>query len=180
MRMTQRAHEVVRAAVRAGDTVVDATIGNGHDTLFLARLVGPSGRVFGFDVQEEALTNTKRRLEESDEELGEVTLVQTGHETMSAHVSVEVSAVMFNLGYLPGGDHQVTTQRESTRQALNSAWELLAETGVICVVCYRGHPGGREEAEAVLESAKQLSGAQVQIEGHNKTEDGPFLVVVRK
>lgn len=180
MRMTQRAHEAVRAVVRPGDLVVDATVGNGHDTLFLAQLVGSTGRVVGFDIQEEALGSARQRLAKASEGIGTVDLHLTGHEKLAVHVPTGVAVVMFNLGYLPGGDHEFTTKLDSTQEALQSAWELLREGGLVSVVCYRGHPGGYAEAEAVVQTAEQLEGAEVLVQGKDETEDGPFLVLVRK
>lgn len=179
-RITARAHEVVQAVVRPGDAVVDATVGNGHDTVHLARLVGVAGIVYGFDVQEAALAATRRRLEESGCSTTGVCLIHGGHETMRAHVRGPVAAVMFNLGYLPGGDHSVATDAVSTVAALEQAFALLRPGGVLCVVCYRGHPGGAEEAMAVSRWATALRGARVGTEGREAPCDGPLLVVVER
>ena len=180
MRMTERAHEVVRQIVARGDTAVDATVGNGHDTLFLARRVGEEGTVIGFDVQAEALRSARDRLERFGVARDRVRLIQAGHEAMKDSVPEGPAAVMFNLGYLPGGDHGLITKKESTVMALAQAWELLREGGVISVVCYRGHPGGRAEGEAVCEWARGLNSARVLVEGADETEAGPFLVAVWK
>ena len=93
------AADYVRRTVLPGDTVVDATMGNGHDTLLLCGLVGENGRVYAFDVQPEALASTGARLEQAHMR-GRATLLQAGHETMERHVEGQPSAVMFNLGWL--------------------------------------------------------------------------------
>jgi hypothetical protein len=157
-RITQIAHEELSRVVQLGDRVVDATVGNGHDTQFLAELVGPQGRVAGFDIQPEALHATGLRLEDAGCR-GPVDLFELGHEQM-AKVLKEwrgtVRAVVFNLGYLPGGDHSVITKTETTLIALDAALELLSDTGVLSVMLYHGHPGGAEEMEHVLSWAKGL------------------------
>jgi predicted methyltransferase len=180
MRFTERAHETVRDVIRPGETVVDATVGNGHDTLLLAQTVGAEGMVYGFDVQEEALHATRRRLLEAGIGEGRVRLIQAGHEEMADHVRGPVGAVMFNLGYLPGGDHARTTRVPTTLCALQQAISLLRRGGVISVVCYRGHPGGMEEAAAVCAWARVVAGAEVEIHGRDESVSGPLLVVLRK
>lgn len=154
-RAVDYAQELVAQVLAPGDLAIDATIGNGHDTLFLARCVGEEGRVYGFDVQEAALNATRKRLEEAG--VGDrVTLFERGHETMRAALPPsamgQVKAVMFNLGYLPGSPQQSeTTHPEQTVPALKASADLLAAGGLITVVCYTGHPGGTEETQTVYE-----------------------------
>jgi len=149
---TELAHDLVRRTLRPGETAVDATVGNGHDTEFLARRVGPAGRVIGFDVQARAIEATRRRLEG----LGaapRTALYEESHVRLAERAPDDVGAVMFNLGYLPGGDRQVTTERTGTLAALEAAWRKLRPGGVITVVCYPGHEHGAGEAAAVEEWA---------------------------
>ncbi len=158
--LVQQAHAALVEIIHAGDCVIDATVGNGHDTLFLARGVGEHGKVYGFDIQETALDEAYRRL--SEEGLAQrVSLYHAGHEVMSAvlpeSIQGRVKAVMFNLGYLPGGDKQRTTGIATTLAALDQARTLLTSGGAISVLAYTGHPGGREEAEAVKAWAMKLS-----------------------
>jgi len=149
-------HAVVHAALsqwlHEGAWAVDATVGNGYDTCFLARSVGVTGHVWGFDIQKEALERATKRLQE-DNLADRVTLLHAGHEHMEALLPEEVvghvAVVMFNLGYLPGGDKRIITRPETTRMALEQAFTILQPGGVISVVLYPGHAGGEEEAEAV-------------------------------
>ena len=182
MRMTERAHQAVRKVVRAGEEVIDATAGNGHDTVFMANLVGSKGRVFAFDIQETAMDATRSNLEAAGIPHDRVLLIRDSHANMRRYVSSPVAAVMFNLGYCPGGDHAIRTRYDETRAALGRAWELLRAKGVLTIVCYRGHPGGQKEGTTVLEAARMLKtqGAAIDIFGVNETVTGPFLVVVRK
>jgi len=158
--LVHQVHQALLALLGEGDLAIDATVGNGHDTLFLAQAVGASGSVYGFDIQEAALDTAWRRLQEAG--LAErVSLYHAGHEAMAValpeSVRGRVKAVMFNLGYLPGGDKARTTAIGTTLAALEQARELLAPGGVLSVLAYTGHPGGREEAEAVKRWAENLA-----------------------
>lgn len=131
---------------------VDATVGNGRDTLFLARHVGEGGRVYGFDVQQLGLDAARQRLDEAG--VGKrVTLLHAGHERLSellpAEAAGRVRAVMFNLGYLPGADKTIVTSPATTEAALNAALSVLAPGGVVSIVAYPAHPGGAGELVAV-------------------------------
>ena len=147
-RPTALAQEILRPLIRSGDQVIDATAGNGHDTAFLADCVGPEGRVLAFDIQESALASARARVGEA----GWVDFFHQSHTKMATHVAAEsVAAVMFNLGYLPGEDHDLTTEFGETLAALEIAGQLLKSGGVLSVICYPGHPAGAEEAAEVEE-----------------------------
>lgn len=173
--------------VLKGDTTIDATLGNGHDTLFLANLVGEHGRVLSVDIQEEAIISTKIRLEESTCNSTSVVLVQGNHaELKQIAISNGVKsarAIMFNLGYLPGGDKSIITQMETSLKALEAATQLLCEGGVITVMCYPGHTGGREEVEAVMQWGKSLPRDKYKVfkyEYWNAPNNPPLLLMVQK
>lgn len=143
------AHGWISSAVLPGDTVVDATAGNGHDTVFLARLAGPAGHVHAFDVQEEAIRSTRERMEEAGLLTPNVHLHLSSHDRLAELVSGPVKVIVFNLGYLPGGDKKTVTRTDSTLAALEQATALIAPNGLLSVMCYPGHEGGAAEAEAV-------------------------------
>lgn len=151
-RVTELAHLFVRRCLKAGGWAVDATVGNGHDTLFLAHLVGSGGRVDGFDIQGDAIANTRRQTAG----LPQVHLHHLSHEKMGEHLAGPVDAVMFNLGYLPSGDKSVITHPSSTLPALETAAQILGGGGILTVVVYPGHEGGSAEAEAVEQWFKNL------------------------
>jgi predicted methyltransferase len=146
--LTTVAHQWMGVHLSPGQQVVDATAGNGHDTVFLARQVGASGHVVAFDVQAPACAATRRRLAKTNVS-DRVTVVHAGHETMRDHVEAPIHAAMFNLGYLPRHDHDCITRPDTTVAALNAACALMTEGGLITVLAYRGHDGGPEEAERV-------------------------------
>lgn len=158
--LVQQAHSALSEILANSDLAIDATVGNGHDTLFLAEEVGKEGTVYGFDIQESALDTAHRRLQEAGL-AGNVSLYHAGHEAMAVvlpeSLAGQVKAVMFNLGYLPGGDKGRTTGINTTLAALEQARSFLAPGGAVSVLAYTGHPGGREEAEAVKAWAAALS-----------------------
>ncbi|MEO5711965.1 MAG: class I SAM-dependent methyltransferase [Luteolibacter sp.] len=148
-RPTALVQQILGGILREGDLVIDATAGNGHDTLFLAKCVGENGRVLAFDVQEAAIASAWAKIQQAGV-AGRVEFFHESHERMEAHAAADsVAAVMFNLGYLPGDDHELTTGTESTLTALEAAALVLKPGGMLSVVCYPGHPAGAVEAEAV-------------------------------
>lgn len=156
--LTQLAHEALRPVIQPGDVAIDATAGNGHDTLFLAGLVGPTGHVYAFDVQSEALEQTRLLLEPNC--LERVTLLQADHAELKRMIPSReyprISGIVWNLGYLPGGEKHIVTQADSTRRSLQDGLEILRSGGVATVLAYPGHPGGREECALVEHYLNQL------------------------
>ncbi len=175
-------HFFLREWVRPGDRVVDATSGTGRDTLLLARLVGPTGKVWAFDIQEEALA-ASRELLAKEGCLDRVEFVAAGHEHLSAHVEAPVRAVVFNLGYLPGGDRDVITRPPSTLTALEQAVGCIEAGGIVLVVLYSVHSGGEEECRAVEEWAASLSPRLYHVwrsQQLNRPPTAPYLILVEK
>lgn len=174
-------HLLLRQLVRPGDRVVDATCGNGKDTLLLAELVGENGFVFAFDIQEAALERSAARLAEAG--LGSrVTLLAAGHEELARLVTTPVAAVVFNLGWLPGGNRELITRSETTVPALESALRLLHAGAVLTITCYPGHDGGDAETAAVLAWAAALPAHRYHVwrMGQlNVSAAAPFCLVIQ-
>lgn len=173
----------LRSYVAAGDVVVDATVGNGHDTQLLAELVGPEGVVYGFDVQQAALDNTRRLIAECP---ASIHLIHAGHEDVHHHVATEhhgrVAAVVFNLGYLPGADKSITTTAETTLMAIERSLALLKQGGILTVVCYR-HPEGENELAGVrsmVENLPQTAFTAMETTFVNQRGNPPVVFVVLK
>ncbi len=147
----------IKEHVGEGDTVVDFTMGNGNDTLFLSKTVGKSGKVYAFDIQEEALTSTKSHLEaEGAPENYE--LICASHHRVKEFVKAPIKGGMFNLGYLPrSGKKAVTTLRETTMPAVEAAIDLLLPDGCLIVAIYPGHEEGALEGDMLREYFKTLS-----------------------
>lgn len=179
MHLTELAHNILKQYFKPGDFAIDATAGNGHDSCFLARQVGVEGRVFAFDIQQQALDSTTDTLR--TQALTErVTLIHRGHEHLLATLPPEyhgkIQTVMFNLGYLPGGDKNRKTTSATTLAALEQAAALLSPGGVITVLAYRGHPGGLEEAHVAEQKLGELAR-----DGHHLSSiqsPGPVLLVL--
>ena len=149
-------HQFLSSLVKPGDFCIDATAGRGGDTAFLCQLVGERGRVLAFDIQEMAVECTRRRLEELGFS-GRAEVLLEGHEHLSRHAEPgTVKAVTFNLGWLPGGDHNRFTRPETTLTALEQALELIQPDGAVSVCIYYGRETGFVERDAVLEWLRQV------------------------
>lgn len=158
-RLTHAAHLLWSQKIQAGDVVVDATCGNGRDTLMLANLVGDSGTVHAFDLQASAVTATKNLLQASgiQPDSARVRLHCVCHTRMTEVVGMEsASLVVFNLGYLPKGDRSIKTEPESTVKAIQSAMEVIQSKGLISVMAYTKHHGGMDEYQAVKTLCSEL------------------------
>lgn len=180
--MTTVAHQAVGLIIGEGDHVVDATAGNGYDTVYLAQKVGPSGRVYAFDIRHEAISVTKQALQKTGL-LERVTLIHAGHEAMTEYISGKVQAVIFNLGYLPGCDRHTPTRYESTLCAVKQALLILKPGGIISVVLYPGHREGRLEKDHLLPFCGQLSASDytvLYVNLYNQLNNPPELVVIQK
>ncbi len=178
-RAVQLAHEIVSSRVGPGDTAVDATVGNGHDTLFLAKLVGETGTVVGFDIQESAIETAKNRIPKN----ASVDFHLECHSAMSRFLDEQVSAVMFNLGYLPSGDKSIITTPDSTLSALKASIEALKPCGVVTVVAYSGHPGGEEEKSSVAGWCRELPQSEFSVVHYgflNQANNPPQLFAIEK
>ncbi|MHB8158748.1 MAG: class I SAM-dependent methyltransferase [Desulfocucumaceae bacterium] len=142
------ARTFIGPALKNGARAVDATAGNGYDTLFLAERVGLEGKVYAFDIQAQALKNTEKLIIHAGLE-NRVQLFQNGHQNMDRFIIGQVDAVMFNLGYLPGSDRSVTTEPETTGEGMLAALKILKPGGRLSIIVYIGHPGSKTEAGAV-------------------------------
>ena len=180
--LTQLAHNVIRRIVQPGDTVIDATAGNGNDTQMLATLVEAIGRTIAIDIQQSAIDSTSNRLAKAGL-TADLRLGDHASELRKLQSSgLCVKAVMFNLGYLPGSDQQTTTLPTSTRAAIQSASEMLLPQGAVTIIAYRGHAGGLEEAAIVEQWIAELPAdcfETFRMEGDPTQATSPVLFVVR-
>ena len=181
-RVLQYAQTLLKSAINEGDIAVDATAGNGHDTLFLAQLVGDDGFVYAFDVQKQAVDATLHRLLDNALEHRALVL-KDGHENVEKYVNKPVAGAIFNLGYLPGSDHEVITRPNTTIQALESLLKLLKVGGIIVLVIYHGHEGGKEERDEVIRFVSELPQKYIHVlryEFLNQKNDPPFVIALEK
>lgn len=176
-RPLEMAHDFLAQVITKDDVVLDATMGNGHDTLFLAKL---AKQVYAFDIQEQALQKTSQRLQEAG--LTNVDLILQGHETVDQFVT-EVKAAIFNLGYLPSADKSIITQPQTTLEALEKLCRMLVKGGRIAIMIYYGHEGGDIERDAVLDFVSQLPQQEYTATIYrtlNQINNPPFLVMIEK
>ncbi|MDR3543945.1 MAG: class I SAM-dependent methyltransferase [Desulfosporosinus sp.] len=173
---------ICKLKLRNGDIAVDCTMGNGHDTAFLCQLVGEKGKIYAFDVQESAIINTKKKLQELNL-LERAELILDDHQNIDKYIKENVKLVIFNLGYLPGGNHEITTKKETTLEALQKCLELLEPNGIILCVIYPGHENGKLEKEALGSLTSKLSQKDynvVNICFTNQINNPPELLCIEK
>lgn len=184
------AHKLIGDILCPGDIAIDATAGNGHDTLFLLEQVSPSGKVFGFDIQQAAINSTSQKLKSSgnlSRSTERLTLLVASHADMAKQIPLQyhgnIKAFMFNLGYLPGGDKGIITQADTTLTALNAASRMLSSNGIISILAYPGHKGGDLETVQVTTWCEQLDQNQFKISvvySQEDKESAPRLFVIHK
>ena len=159
------------------DIVVDATVGNGYDTLYLANLA-KEGHTFGFDIQELAINKTKALLAQNG--IKNYTLYHKNHAeidiVLSSYVG-KVSTIIFNLGYLPNGDKNITTKYDTTIKAIKGAFNLLNNKGIIIITVYPGHEEGKKEHEHLLTFLKNF---KYQKYTNTNNEEAPYVITIRK
>lgn len=185
------AHKLTSERLTLGDRAIDATVGTGADTLFLAKTTGARGEVYGFDIQAAALKLAEERLRLAREEapsLAAITLLERSHAEMTDAIPANwpgtVGAVMFNLGYLPSddADKNIITQPDSSITALEASLQLLRPGGIITAVLYPGHAGGDLEAAAVESWAATISPkvAQSIVYRQLQRTDSPYMIALEK
>jgi hypothetical protein len=180
------AHGYWKSILKQGDLVIDATLGNGKDTLTLWNIlenVG-GGQILAMDLQQKALENTHLLLEKyAPLSLDHIVLLRRSHATFPENLKPESARlIVYNLGYLPGADKTLTTKAESTLQSLSNALPLLSRGGCLSITCYPGHPEGLVEYEAVQNFAQALSPTAYAVTSHvfcNRNLS-PALILIQK
>lgn len=179
------AHELLEESVGRGEIVIDATCGNGNDTLFLSKLVGAEGTVYAFDIQKQAIKTTQKLLQ--DEKRKNVKLIHDSHEHIDQYVPTNavqhVGGAIFNLGYLPRSDKQIITKSDSTIAAIETLLRYIRIGARIVIVVYHGHDGGKEEKNAVLQFVRELDQTFYTVITYqfiNQRNNPPFVVAIEK
>lgn len=178
------AHQILKESVVKGDVVIDATVGNGNDTVLMATLVGETGKVYGFDIQKQAIQTTREKLLLTGL-WPQTELILDGHENMVQYIpdDIKISAATFNLGYLPKSDKNIITQAATTIPALKQTLKLLRKGGIITIMVYYGHEGGMEEKDGVETFVHSLSQDDFHVLEYkfvNQINNPPFLYVIEK
>ena len=174
-------HEFLRRSVRPGALCIDATAGKGRDTALLCRLAGPEGRILAFDIQPEAVEQT-RALLEAEGLQAEVHLDSHAH--MDRYAQPEtVDCVVFNFGRLPGGDPQIMTRADSSLAAIGAGLTLLKPGGVMAIALYYGGANGYEERDALLEYLSGIDPKRYTVivaDFRNRPGDPPIAAFILK
>ena len=166
-----------KAYIPEDGILADFTMGNGHDTLFLSNLV-PKGKVYSFDIQPEALENTRELLGERKNAV----LILDSHSNLDSYICEEIHGGMFNLGYRPGGDKSVHTMSDTSVTAVIKAMNKLLPGGVLVVSVYPGHSEGRKEGEAILNELEKFDKKQFSIALYKMVNsyDSPYIIAIQK
>ena len=169
-----------QAKIQTDGVLVDFTMGNGYDTLYMCALV-PNGIVYAFDIQEQALVNTRARLDAA-EVTSKVMLIHDSHSNAKKYIDGEIDAGMFNLGYRPGGDKNVHTMPESTLIAVKDAVNMLKKGGIIVISVYPGHEEGRMEGDMLLKMLSKYDKKLYSISRFHlvNSPDAPFVITVER
>ena len=173
---------IMKNFIKEGYKVLDCTVGNGNDTALLAELVGLTGKVYGFDIQEIAIENTQKKLEELDL-FHRVVLIKDSHEYISQYIDEGLDLAIYNLGYLPKGDKGIKTNGKSTLKSIIEVLKLINKNGIILITVYTGHEGGEEEKNAVenfLSSLDQKIYNVLKFDFINQVNNPPILYTIEK
>lgn len=182
-------HTLLGQVIKPGDVVIDATVGKGNDSLFLSRVLsGRTGKLYGFDIQQVAIDNTRRMLQDNlstADKMDQVSLSVRNHKTFPEEIQPRsVKAIVYNLGYLPGqsSDKSIKTEAADTVESITNALELVSKGGLVSIMCYRGHDGGKEEAEEVEKVMAKLCPREWKVFSHDPLNQptSPVLVTVFK
>lgn len=174
--------ELMSSHIRPGDTVLDCTVGNGYDTLNLSSLVGSKGKVYGFDIQKQAIDMTKAFLERNSS-IDNVSLIHDSHENIDQYINDKLSFIVYNLGYLPKGDKAIKTNSISTINSIKKALNLLGHNGLLLVTVYVGHAGGPEEKQALEQLFSELDQKEFNVLKYdfiNQSNYPPILYCLEK
>lgn len=184
------AHSYWKQLIKHGDIVIDATCGNGHDTTELARILFendeyPRGQLLAIDCQTEAIQATQHRLTSifPGKIMDRISLLERCHSTFPESISIgSVALIVYNLGYLPGGNKALTSMSSTTLQSLQTALPLMKPGGCISITCYPGHEEGKHEEAVIKEFASTLSPSQWSCCHHTwlNRRQAPSLLVIQK
>ncbi|GGI40485.1 class I SAM-dependent methyltransferase [Mammaliicoccus stepanovicii] len=175
------ARKLIQSHIDEHSIVVDATCGNGNDTLFLANQVR-NGQVYAFDIQAEAILNTKVKTQE----FNNIHYFQLGHEHAASIINNDhpfIDATIFNLGYLPKGDKQITTNSHTTIEAIQTLFNITKKDGIIVLVVYPGHPEGQIESNEVNEFVKSIDQQDAHVLHYqfiNQKNNPPYIIAIEK
>lgn len=168
------AHDIIKNNCLEYEVAIDATLGNGYDSDFLSTFFK---KVICFEIQETAIDYYNKHKKEN------VTIISDSHENISLYIKNKVDCVLYNLGYLPGGDKSITTKAETTIKSIEEALGLLKFGGIISISMYVGHEEGEKEKDLILEFARKLPKKEYGVMLHtfvNRNNNAPMLLIIEK
>lgn len=170
-------HDLLLENLKNDSTVIDYTCGNGYDTLFLAKYFK---KIFAFDIQKQAIKNTKNLLEKNN--INNVKLIFDNHKNIRKYINENIDGGIFNLGYLPKSDKKIITKKDTTIMSIEESLPLLNKNGLIIIVCYIGHEGGLEEALSIKNYCKNLNSISFKVLNYEFINKGkcPFILAIKK
>jgi len=181
------AHHYWKQLIQPDSLIIDATCGNGHDTLILTQLglTDESGSLYGLDIQPQAISSTQELLKKhlSHLQYSRVKFFQQCHSSFPAEISPNSAhLIVYNLGYLPKGNKELTTMTTTTLLSLENAKKLLCEGGVLSITCYPGHAEGMNEEDALLNYFGTLNRNEWNCSHHRwiNRQKGPSLLLIQK
>ncbi|MDR5658139.1 class I SAM-dependent methyltransferase [Serpentinicella sp. ANB-PHB4] len=184
LRATKFVQRILSDKLAKECNAIDATMGNGYDTLFLANSIGTSGKLFSFDIQETALINTKNLLDQHGfEKKDNLFLINDSHANILKYVNEPIDVAMFNFGYLPGGNHEIVTKPQSSITALKSVMQLLKKKGIISLIIYYGHIGGEIEKNKIIDFINTLNYNEFSVlhcSYLNQDNNPPIIILIEK
>ncbi|MBG9988451.1 class I SAM-dependent methyltransferase [Aerococcaceae bacterium DSM 111176] len=162
---------------------IDGTTGNGNDIHRIVSNKHFKGHAYGFDIQEQAILNTQNKLEDIDS--NRYTLINDSHANINKYIksNVTIHGAIFNLGYLPGGDHSITTQGESTLKSVEFISNQLVKGGQIILVVYSGHDSGKVESDQILNALSEYSQDEFQVLTYqfiNQINHPPYVIIIER
>lgn len=167
-------HNIILNFIENKDIAIDATLGNGYDADYLSSIFK---KVYAFDIQKQAIESYNNRKPTN------VEAINDSHENFKKYILEEVDCIVYNLGYLPGDNKNITTLADSTITSIKEGLNLLKSNGFIIIALYRGHEEGKKETKQVLDFAKKLPKNKYGVILHdfiNRTNMPPLLVVIEK
>ncbi len=176
-------HKIIAGKVQPGDICIDATAGRGNDTLFLAGLVGESGHVTAFDIQQDAVDSTRALLEEHGMSDRADVLLKSHSEMDEVCSEGTVSCITFNFGWLPKGDHNIFTNKSTSIPAIEKGLKLLKSGGLMTLIIYYGRETGFEERDALLEYLPTIDNSKytvIEMPFVNRTNCPPIPIIILK
>ncbi len=173
-------HEYLKSRIKHGDIMVDATMGRGRDTLLLSTLVGDAGKVYAFDIQQEAIDSTRELLKQNN--ISNAQLILDSHHKICDYVKF-AKGVVFNLGFLPGGDHSIFSHSDTSIKAIEASLGIIPHDGFVCICSYYGGDTGFEEKDNLLNYLAALDQQKYTVmlqSFHNRKGCPPLFIVIEK